>query len=402
MLKAREALLASRNPSSPNDDDVHAAVAWLDADRQVQGAKKAAKVGSRRAGEGVVCVCVLHDGLPQSLALPKGVGEKMVVKEEAQGAGMSLDSPPQAAIVEVNCETDFVGKNPIFQELVRDLAHTAAVFPALGGAVTNTSGKEVMQEINIQDFLAFPLFSSSPESSSSSASKPKLVSEAIIDAISRLGENIMLSRACALSPTSSSLPNQSDGMMRIVSSFGHGGSSSTTSSSSGGPTAVQAAQGYSMTMGKVGSLLVTRFPRKLEEIDGAAAGKAMRGLTRSLSRQAAGMKTTSISSSTSLTAVEADERSEELYKQPFMMLLPAARPPVAAAAEEAETLDNSQAVGGVLQAWSQAMYSGQKGSGEVRVEEMRRWELGETLEAKEESGNGGRFAEEVRRAAGLV
>jgi elongation factor Ts len=86
ITKAREALAASNN-------DVSAALQWLQNDLAVSGAKKAAKVAHRAASEGLVCASVLSHGTGSSLS------------SGAHGYG---HGGLRAALVELNCETDFV------------------------------------------------------------------------------------------------------------------------------------------------------------------------------------------------------------------------------------------------------------------------------------------------------
>ncbi|KDN41680.1 hypothetical protein K437DRAFT_249422 [Tilletiaria anomala UBC 951] len=424
LLKAREALLASRAASAPHTDDVDAAVRWLDTDRQAQGAARAAKVAARRAAEGVIAVCVRTDGLPARLATTHAAEPQLCVelKPEAKRAGFSLDSPPQAAIIELNCETDFVARNPLFQELARDIAHTTALFPALSGSIDASSSSSSaiarpVQDIDLAQLLTFPLLSSSPSAESAPVlAKPKLISEAIIDAISRLGEKITLSRAAALSPPCAA--HEGGGGMMLASSFAHGvlpaaaPSSCASSTAPAAPLPAQTAQGYSLTMGRVGSLLLTHFPQRASNgngggssstnanVDNAQLAKMVRALVRSLARQTAGMQTSSIGS-VEAGAAQADESSTALLDQPFMMLLPSALPPVEAAAASAlpAALDSSQSVRSVLVAWSQKVLSGQPA---IEVLGMQRWEVGETLEPRQQGDGALDFAAEVRKAAGLA
>ena len=97
ITKAREALSATNN-------DVQAAYKWLQDDLVSAGAKKAAKLGDRATQQGLIGVSTLSNG-------------------EAKG---KLGRGIRAAMVEVNCETDFVGRNAKFGDLVADIAHTAA------------------------------------------------------------------------------------------------------------------------------------------------------------------------------------------------------------------------------------------------------------------------------------
>ncbi len=113
MIKAKEALLASRPASSPDEDSIEAALEWLEADRRKSGAKKADKVAGRQAREGIVAVTVLSDGLPSAVEL------KGQLKDQAVSAGIGATGAAAGGIVEVNCETDFVAKNDVFTQSSR-------------------------------------------------------------------------------------------------------------------------------------------------------------------------------------------------------------------------------------------------------------------------------------------
>ena len=87
------------------DGDMDAAVEWL----RENGLAKAAKKSGRIAAEGMVAVDVSEDG-------------------------------KSASIVEVNSETDFVAKNEVFQQYVKEVAAQAKVTSA----------------VNVEAFLAEP------------------------------------------------------------------------------------------------------------------------------------------------------------------------------------------------------------------------------------------------------
>ena len=386
MIKAKEALLASRASTAPDEDSIPLALEWLEADRKKSGAKKADKVAGRQAREGVVAVTVLSDGLPSSVEL------KGQLKDEAKSAGIGATSAAAGGIVEVNCETDFVAKNEVFAQLVRDIVHTVALFPSL---TAESPAKAGFVEVPVEQLLAFPLLPSSPEAQGSSVA-PKTVGSAIIDVVSRLGEKISIARAAAILPPTVPSPDaprrsatgtaQGGSIVDLASAFAHGGSA-------GFAAAKDAAKpGYVLTSGKVASLLLTRFASaKLPDALGAADGALqnnIRALTRSLARQAAGMETKSITAS-SAAAETQGEVSTALYQQPFMMLLPAAAP-------SAES--SSQSVEQVLASW--ASHNQLDGDNVVEVVDMHRWELGETAAPQESSAEG--FADEVRKAAGLA
>lgn len=395
MIKAKEALLASRPSSSPDQDSIPLALEWLEADRKKSGAKKADKVAGRQAREGVVAVTVLSDGLPSSVEL------KGQLKDEAKNAGIGATSAAAGGIVEVNCETDFVAKNQVFAQLVKDIVHTVALFPTLTSETEPHQGGFVA--VPVEELLAFPLLPSSPEAQGSSVA-PKTVGSAIIDVVSRLGEKISIARAAAILPPSVPSPEaprrsetgtaQGGSIVDLASAFAHGGSAGFAAAKDANKP------GYVLTSGKVASLLMTRFaspklPNALASTDGSIQTN-IRALTRSLARQVAGMETKSIntSSSSATPAAAAEESQSEvstvLYQQPFMMLLPAAAP---------SPESNSQSVQDVLSSW--ATHNKLDGTNNaVEVIDMHRWELGETAAPQESSSEG--FAEEVRKAAGLA
>lgn len=341
LIKAREALVASRAPSAPDTDSVPAAVAWLEENRKEEGAKRAAKVASRTTSEGSVGLCTLSDGL-----------------QTAAG---------RAAIVELNCETDFVARNELFGALVRDIAHTAAWYPVFA----ETTSSELVQEISPETLLDCPLM---PYDQGAEAGDVRTVRAAITEVVARLGEKIALTRVAAVFAP--------EGQDRLgTGSFAHG-----TGASVAAPAAPTQA---TFASGRVASLLLVRFAGRVAEVAQHASANdpvlsASRALLRSLARQAAGFPTTSIEAS---EAASGDELSTALLAQPFAMLLPSAG------------LDDSASGGTVndaLQTWAETMGGARES---VRVLGLRRWEVGETNAAPEDDGLS--FADEVKKAAGL-
>lgn len=355
MIKAKEALTESSN-------DIKGALAWLEKDMQMTGAKKASKVSDREAKEGGVAVCIVTDGVPAS----------STTESQQQGVRFSpITLAARAGIVELNCETDFVGRNEIFQGLLADLAHTVALFPtlAIDDSISSSSSSQDVIDIPIQQLLEFPLIPKPSKEGEGSKSAPKTVGNAILDVVSRLGERIHLARASSLSnivtppadaPRRSESPQTSTPWF-VASSFAHGSSST------------QSTEGPQISIGKVGSLLLTRIQRP-EKMSGSADETSLpvlRSLTRSLARQAAGMPTRSIEP-TGTT----EDAEESLYSQSFIMRLAASKLP-------GEVLETSEpTVKQVLQAWGSA-WSGQQSSGDsIHVTAMRRWQLGEPFEVK--------------------
>ena len=224
-----------------------------------------------------------------------------------------------------------MAKNDVFTQLVKDIVHTVALFPALAGP--SAEAQTGFVPIPVEQLLAFPLLPSSPEAQGSSVA-PKTVGAAIIDVVSRLGEKISIARAAAIAPPSTppaDAPRRSEtgtdrgaSVLNLASAFAHGGSAGFA------PAKDAAKPGYVLTSGKVASLLTTRFASpKLPHLLASSSDDVqtnIRALTRSLARQAAGMQTKSIKAHADNNAEVQGEVSTALYDQPFMMLLPAAAP----------------------------------------------------------------------------
>lgn len=180
LSKAREALSASSN-------DVQAALQWLEKDAIASGAKKAAKLEGREANEGLVGVSVLQHG---------SNGEKV-------GAAY------RGAMVELNCETDFVARNELFGKLLNDIAHTAAYLAEHDAAANNG-----FKPFPLDMLLDAPLLSAS----SSSQSHDATVASGIRDLIGKVGEKVSLRRA--VSTVSPHIPSGPAG--KRLSSYAHG------------------------------------------------------------------------------------------------------------------------------------------------------------------------------------
>jgi elongation factor Ts len=343
MIKAREALTATAN-------SVQEALSWLENDRQVSGAKKATKLESREAKEGGIACCIVTDGAPTT---------------SVDGITMAA----RASIVELNCETDFVGRNEIFQQLLADVAHTVALFPTLAmddakpSPSDSSSRSQDVIDLPIEQLLEFPLI---PRPASQDVSSKKTIGSAIIDVITRLGERIHLARASALTnvaapspmaPRRSESSGQNGETPWIVSSiFTHGGTNASASQA-GSPQ---------ISTGRVGALLLTHVPSSARRRDEASL-KSLRGLTRSLARQAAGMPTTSIE------AQAGQEAESALYEQPFIMRLPAAR-----LLDDGQDTNGAaeQNVGQALTSWGGQWIGKETPTATVRVAALRRWQLG--------------------------
>ena len=159
LSKVREALVATNN-------DPNAALEWLQKDLAESGAKKAAKVEGRMANEGLIGVSVPSRGISRETGLVR------------------------AAMVELNCETDFVARNDLFGRLVADVAHTAAFHAEMHQA--SDRPLSVLRSFEVDELLDAPLMQENPTPSSPTSSTT--VGTAIRDSIAKLGENIRLRR----------------------------------------------------------------------------------------------------------------------------------------------------------------------------------------------------------------
>ncbi|KAI6012433.1 elongation factor TS-domain-containing protein [Pisolithus orientalis] len=304
--KAREALAAS-------NDDVEAALKWIEKDLAVSGAKKAAKVEGRTTRGGLVSVCVLSNGTRQD---PTGVSSEL--------GGV------RAAMIELNCETDFVGRNELFARLAADIAHTAAFITE-----HDASSPSFIRPCALDVLGDAPLLSQSEPHVQTSST----VSSSIRDLIAKVGEKISLKRAVTV--VHGPLRRESHVLGLRVASYLHGATSS----------------GF---QGRIGSVAVLglKTPRLPELMSRKTFVQDLEKLERAIGRQIAGFDTRSIRSTPD------DETS--LYNQPFMML----------GAEGAD-----ETVRHALNKWSQ-----QRGmvdddaEGGIEVLEFAKWTVGQDVE----------------------
>ncbi|KAJ7597452.1 elongation factor TS-domain-containing protein [Mycena floridula] len=143
IAKARQALTESSN-------DLEAALKWLEKDLAVSGAAKAARIQDRVAKEGLISVALSN---------------------EATNA--------RGAIVELNCETDFVARTDQFTRLAAEIARSVAT--------NSRTSSAVFQAVDMAELLDYPLADSS-----------LTVKSAILDLVGRTGENVTLRRATTL------------------------------------------------------------------------------------------------------------------------------------------------------------------------------------------------------------
>ncbi|TFL03747.1 elongation factor TS-domain-containing protein [Pterulicium gracile] len=315
ITKAKEALTASNN-------DIDAALDWLQKDLVASGAKKALKLEGRATKQGVVAVAMLSNGTSASASLPSG---------KAVGGGV------RAAMIELNCETDFVARNSLFARLAADIAHTAAF---LGDDVRSDS---FFRPWTLDTLYEAPLISApeGPGALPGMGSPDVTVRSSIQDALVKLGEKIQLRRATAV-VENSLMAKQPDLNLRMTA-YMHG--------AEGNPT-----------QGRIGALalLALKSPRLKQLLPEESFQKELGKLERSLARQIVGMETRSVK----------DEAGGEtaLYNQPFIMY--------------PGELGQST-VRDALTKWSEnqgLMPEDEDDTGGVEVLQFARWTVGEGLE----------------------
>ncbi|KAJ7103224.1 elongation factor TS-domain-containing protein [Mycena belliarum] len=299
IVKAREALSASNN-------DIKSALDWLKADLVTSGAQKAAKVQDRHAGEGLVSVATL-----------------------AAGNGPRAGNGVRAAMIELNCETDFVGRNELFGKLAADIAHTAAF-------MTDPAD---FHPYPLDVLNGTPLLSAANPNPDPSAT----VATAIRDLIAKVGEKVALRRAVTVFHE----PTQNKELGRRLLAYLHGSV-------------------HSPNQGRIGTLglLGLSSPRLPQLFASQTFHDDLERLERSLARQIAGFDTRSIRSLTDAH----DETA--LYQQPFMF--------------PGEL--SGQPVGEALAAWARAHdLVNPSGGDALEVSQFAKWTVGEPLEQESRS-----------------
>ncbi|KAG2155527.1 elongation factor TS-domain-containing protein [Suillus clintonianus] len=298
--KAREAL-------SQTNNDIQQALEWLKNDLVASGIKKAANVQGRETREGLVSVCVLSGGSRGKTALG--------------GGGI------RAAMVELNCETDFVGRNTLFGQLAADIAHTAAFItePTDSSAIIRSCSLDILNDA--------PLLSQNNPTSHPSST----VSSSIRDLIAKVGEKVSLKRAVTV--VQNPFSGQSTNLGLRLASYLHGSVGSAP-------------------QGRIGSLavLALKSPELAHRLESETFVKDLERLERALARQIAGFNTRLIKSS------DGDETA--LYNQPFMMLG-----------------GENEPVRMVLEKWSKRQGLVRDGEeGGIEVLEFAKWSVGDVVE----------------------
>lgn len=292
--KAREALGASGN-------NLEAALEWLQQDLTISGAQKAAKIAGREAREGLVSVCVLSPGRSSPTL---------------NGGGL------RAAMIELNCETDFVARNELFTQLATDIAHTTAFL------TEHTHSPNFIQPFPLHVLNDAPLLSQVD----SNLRPRSTVSSSIQDLIAKVGEKVLLKRAVAV--VHNPLQGHSGTLGLRLASYAHGSSGSH---------------------GRIGTLavLALKAPDLANHLASETFVQDVERLERAVARQITGFETLSIQSTT-------DETS--LYNQPFM------------------ATGGQITVGTALHRWGRERGMTKEGEkGGIEILEFAKWTVGEEL-----------------------
>lgn len=331
---AKSALVAANN-------DLDGALAWISKQTAESGAKKAEKLASRTAEQGLVAVAVLADGTGQ-------VGVR-------------------AALVEVRCETDFVARTDEFRELAEGIARSLAYFaepaaaastPAQPGLVKLDTQNETVLETPVVPSPSRVAALAAAGNAVAAVSSQETVRSSLAQIVSRLGENIRLHRAASISlePT---LPT-SDGpsARHLASSYLHASKTPADAAASG------------VQSGALGGLVIARLAGLTSASPATPEVTEVKGLLRALARQVVAVPTESVRAAGSdIASADSSEQSLALYEQPLITLAPTPK----------FEFEGGSKVGDVLARWSELR--GLNKDDGLEVVELARWELGAAEES---------------------
>lgn len=272
---------------------------WLQKDLAISGALKAAKVQGRTTDQGLISQSILS-------------GTKGTIR---------------GAMVELNCETDFVGRNELFGKLATDIAHTAAFI------------SEPVQSDKLFSPCPLDLLLNAPLMSQEGPHPSATVESSIRDLITKVGENISLRRAVAVVRDPIVEPQRPSAFR--LASYVHG-----TLDNNNGP------------QGRIGVLAMLAL--RSVRLDALLQSKDfivdLELLERSIGRQIVGFDTQFIQ------APEGKTDEAALYDQPFMMY----------------TWGHGKSVREVLAEWTARRGLHKDG---LEVMEFEKWTVGEPLES---------------------
>ncbi|ORZ21784.1 elongation factor TS-domain-containing protein [Lobosporangium transversale] len=227
MMKAKEALIQS-------DNNLEKALEWVREDEAKSGIKKAEKLKDRQALEGLIGVVVGEVG----------------------------EHGNRGAIVEVNCETDFVSRNDLFKGLVSQIASTALFVvdgsPAIGSGTGDQKG--LMQEVPVSDLLQAPILPDPAAATTNAQAQQQeliTVQESITKMIAKLSENISLRRCAVVN-----IPENQRGLV-LTGGATHGGENHPITGKLGAISVLTLVSKQGASKKVVPSIAVTTLSRQL-------------------------------------------------------------------------------------------------------------------------------------------
>ena len=322
IIKAREALIATSN-------DLEAALKWIDDDLAATGAKRSLKLAGRHAGQGLIAVALLG----------KGAGDS------------NGNSCIRAAMVEVNCETDFVARSEIFDKMARDIAWSVTFHAE--SLPTKAKCSNLIQEVNANTATEAPLVVEEQNPAGGTGT----IGSAMRDTTAKVGEKITLRRA-----TSIAVP-----AFPPSSTIGLGLAAYAHSSSAVNRGRTQTGRIASMVLTALNAKnLPPLLSSKLDFLDSYSK------LQRALARQVTGFETKRIQKGGGEESKGANDIP--LYEQEFAMF--------ASVNDLGTAGGNTSQVGDTLEKWStvRGIELTDDSSKGVEVLEFCKWTVGEGME----------------------
>jgi elongation factor Ts len=183
--KAIQALTESSN-------DYKQALVWLQNDKAASGQKALQKLAGRVAGNGLIAISPLSNGRI-------GGGRQQVG---------NIGIPLRIGMVEVNCETDFVARSPVFEKLCRDLAWAIGFYADEGHSIPSANAfsspeeQKYIRSVDIQSIMEAPMLCEPSSDVSPPTETQSTIQGAIAQTIGLVGEKISLKRAAVISAPS--------------------------------------------------------------------------------------------------------------------------------------------------------------------------------------------------------
>ncbi|SCV71251.1 BQ2448_2839 [Microbotryum intermedium] len=350
-LRPGTSLSLARSALAASELDVPKALEWIVEQTNLKGGAKVEKLSSRSTPQGLVGIVEYQTGLEKSSGSAGGV---------------------RVGMVEINCETDFVARTDEFKGLVKRVVESLGFFAEAAEKEEKIGFREWAWE-EVKEVPLIPEFEAQTATSSSAG---ETISSLITSTVSRLGENITLSRCatlvvdapgstikiasssgCCLATTPSPSSVSKPPSIYFTSSYLHG-SNDAPPNSAATPTFFKS--------GTLASLLLHRFEPSTTSAAPTVTNQDLLKLGRQLARQVVAMPTTSAqptAESASKNLAEG-EPSQVLYEQPSLMIVPNAQ-------EGLDFVLGETKVGEVLKLWK----GGKRGGFEVV--DLLRWTVGE-------------------------